>query len=249
MKEDYFMNNKIVNVLGVPFKNTDLKEMSTILSDRVENGQKTFVVTANPEIVMYAIKDDNYKTIIKSANYIIPDGSGVILASRILGTPLKERVAGFDLTIKLLERANKQRWKLFLLGGQDEVNKKALLNIQKQFPNIKIAGNHHGFFDLNDESIYKQIQQSEPDIVLVALGFPRQETWISQYHDLFEKGLFIGVGGTIDVLSGNVKRAPLFWRKLNLEWLYRLLTQPSRWRRMIALPIFVLKVFRSKYRN
>jgi N-acetylglucosaminyldiphosphoundecaprenol N-acetyl-beta-D-mannosaminyltransferase len=249
LKEDYLMKNAFVKVLGIPFENLDFKEMSSLLSQRVRNRDKTFVVTANPEIVMYAIKDQEYKAIIKSADYIVPDGSGVILASKILGEPLKERVAGYDLTIELLRIANQNSWKLYLLGGQEDVNKKALENIKKQYPQIIIAGNHHGFFDLDDGLIPEQIQAAKPDIVLVALGFPRQETWISKHLDKFEKGLFIGVGGTIDVLSGNVKRAPLFWRKVNLEWLYRLFIQPTRWKRMLVLPLFVVKVIRSKYKN
>ncbi|RSD25215.1 WecB/TagA/CpsF family glycosyltransferase [Mesobacillus subterraneus] len=243
------MKNSLVNVLGIPFINKDLTEMSALLTKRINVDKKTFVVTANPEIVMHAIKDPIYNEIVNSADYVVPDGAGVILASRILGTPLKERVAGYDLTIKMLENANQNGWKIYLLGGKEDVNSKAVINIKKQYPDIKIAGNHHGFFDMEDDSVARDILHAKPDIVLVALGFPRQEIWVSKYFGEFKNGLFIGVGGTIDVLSGNVKRAPSFWVKLNLEWLYRLLIQPSRWRRMLVLPLFVLKVFSSKYKN
>jgi N-acetylglucosaminyldiphosphoundecaprenol N-acetyl-beta-D-mannosaminyltransferase len=111
-----------------------------------------------------------------------------------------------------------------------------------------IAGSHHGFFDWNKNTISEEIRASEPDIVFVALGFPKQEKWIAENISNFTKGLFIGVGGSIDVLAGEVKRAPEIWQKTNLEWFYRLLKQPSRWRRMLALPQFQLKFLnKNKY--
>jgi N-acetylglucosaminyldiphosphoundecaprenol N-acetyl-beta-D-mannosaminyltransferase len=239
------MKTQHVNILGVNFINIRFEEMAEELAERVGNEQKAFVVTANPEIVMYADAHQRYKNILDSADYVVADGTGIVLASRLLNTPLKERVTGFDLTISLLQKADQNNWSVYLLGGRPEVNAKAAENIKVTYPGLKLAGHKHGFFDWKDSGVIDDIQRTKPDIVLVALGFPKQEQWISLYQDRFEKGVFIGVGGTIDILAGKAKRAPVIWRKLNMEWLYRLLKQPSRWRRMLALPRFVGKVMKK----
>lgn len=238
------MNKKTVNILGVDFINKHFDGMVDIISRKIVEEQKTFIVTANPEIVMHAYKDKEYYNIINKADYVVPDGYGIILASKILKNPLEERVTGYDLTISLLEKANRQGWSIYLLGGQEEVNALATKNITEKYPKVKIAGRHHGFFDLKDPEIVNDIKDKRPDIVLVALGFPRQEKWIGEHYEEFTKGIFMGVGGSIDVLAGTVKRAPLMWQKLKVEWLYRLLKQPSRWRRMLALPDFMIKVIK-----
>ncbi|KKK38794.1 acetylglucosaminyldiphospho-UDP acetyl-beta-D-mannosaminyltransferase [Mesobacillus campisalis] len=239
------MKKQHVNILGINFINIRFEEMAEELAARVGNEQKAFVVTANPEIVMYADAHQRYKNILDSADYVVADGTGIVLASRLLNTPLKERVTGFDLTLSLLQKADQNNWSIYLLGGRPEVNAKAAENIKLTYPGLKLAGNRHGFFDWKDPAVVDDIRETKPDIVLVALGFPKQEQWISLYKDYFEKGIFIGVGGTIDILAGKAKRAPILWRKLNMEWLYRLLKQPSRWRRMLALPRFVVKVMKK----
>ncbi|MBD3108526.1 WecB/TagA/CpsF family glycosyltransferase [Bacillus sp. AGMB 02131] len=238
------MKKTTVNILGVDFINEHFNGMIEIVSGKIAEEQKTFIVTANPEIVMHAYKDKEYHNIINKADYIVPDGIGIILASKIIKNPLEERIAGYDLTISLLEKANLQKWSIYVLGGQEEVNKLAVKNIIEKYPNLKIAGRHHGFFELNDPEIVNDIKNTRPDIILVALGFPRQEEWIGKHYDEFTKGIFMGVGGSIDVLAGTVKRAPVIWQKLKVEWLYRLLKQPSRWKRMLALPDFVIKVMK-----
>ncbi len=236
---------KQVNILGIDFMNISFNEMADELEHRIAAGEKTFVVTANPEIVMFARGNRDYTKALKAADFITPDGSGIVLASRLRGTPIKERVTGFDLTIELLKRADKKNWKVYLLGGKPDANVEAASRVMEEYPGISLVGKHHGFFDWEDSSIVESIQALEPDIVLVALGFPKQEEWISTHLNRFTKGIFIGVGGTVDILAGKAKRAPLIWRKLNLEWLYRLLKQPSRWKRMLALPMFILSVLKS----
>ncbi|MBT2678844.1 WecB/TagA/CpsF family glycosyltransferase [Bacillus sp. ISL-35] len=243
------MNNDKVKILDIPFINITFEEMVNETVRNINTSKKTFIVTANPEIVMYAKRNNLYKENLLIADYIVPDGFGILLASKILGLPLEERVTGFDLTMNLLEQAVDNSWSIFLLGGTEETNERAASNMSVKYPGIKLAGRHHGFFENNEEEIIEKVKASKADIVLVAMGFPKQEQWISSHLRLFEKGVFIGVGGTIDVLAGTVKRAPLFWRKSNLEWLYRLIKQPSRWKRMLFLPLFVLDVIKSKYRN
>ncbi|WHY91229.1 WecB/TagA/CpsF family glycosyltransferase [Neobacillus cucumis] len=239
----------IVNILGINFLNKGFNDVVDLLSERIVKGIKTFVVTANPEIVMYAREDDDYRKIVQEADFVVPDGSGIILAAKILNTPIQERVTGYDLTVRLLELANQNKWRVYLLGGKEETNKKAVANICRQYPHLVMAGSHNGYFKGKENWIADEIKKANPDIVFVALGFPRQEKWISANYTLYTKGIFMGVGGSIDVLSGEVKRAPKIWQKMNMEWFYRLLKQPSRWRRMLALPKFLREILKMKNRR
>ncbi|MEK4968356.1 WecB/TagA/CpsF family glycosyltransferase [Cytobacillus sp. FSL R7-0696] len=243
------MSHDYVNILGVPFINTSFTEMESILTNHIDKQEKTFVVTANPEIVMYAKEHKDYQEIIQSAHYVVPDGNGILLAANMLQKPIKERVTGFDLTMSLLEEGNKKGWHVYLLGGREQVNKRAAENIEKDYPGINLVGRHNGYFDWEDGQVAEEVAALAPDIVLVALGFPRQEEWITTNYHRFSKGLFIGVGGTIDIISGEMKRAPEFWQNLKLEWFYRLLKQPSRWRRVLVLPQFVKQVRQSRKRD
>ncbi|RZT21549.1 WecB/TagA/CpsF family glycosyltransferase [Fictibacillus sp. BK138] len=235
-----------VRILGVDFVNSTLFEFLNTLSGHLEREEKTFVVTANPEIVMKVREDANYRAVVEKANYVTADGIGVVKAAGILGKPLPERVTGFETFMGLLQTANERGYSVYLLGAQDEVLQKTVAEIMTQFPNVKIAGAHHGFFDWNDDHIPNEIQRTKPDLIFTALGVPRQELWIGQNMDKFEKGVFMGIGGSFDVLAGAVQRAPEFWRKMNLEWAYRLMKQPSRWKRQLSLPHFALKVIQQK---
>lgn len=243
------MAEKKVSILGVPFVRLTKKELVRQLDERIQTGQKAFVVTANPEIVMKANEDRNYMDTIRQADYITADGIGIVKAAQILGDPLPERVAGFDTLVDLLQLADQKRYSIYLLGAAEEVLEKTVANIQKDYPNVNIAGFHNGFFDWENNSIDEEIQSRKPDLIFVALGLPRQENWISQNLHKFEKGVFMGVGGSFDVLAGAVQRAPEFWQKVNLEWFYRLLKQPSRWRRMLVLPKFALIILSKKVKG
>ncbi|GHH97461.1 WecB/TagA/CpsF family glycosyltransferase [Neobacillus kokaensis] len=235
-----------VNVLGIEFINKNFNEVIEILKNNIQSNKKSFVVTANPEIAMFAYEHPDYNAIVQLADMVVPDGIGIVMASKILNTPIQERVAGFDLTVRLLELGNEHKWRIYLLGGKEETNKKAVANIASRYPQLQIVGSHHGYFDWKEGIVTEEIQAAKPDIVFVALGYPRQEEWIVENLPRFSKGLFMGVGGSIDVLAGEVKRAPQFFRRLNLEWFYRLLKQPTRWRRMLALPQFLVQIFKIK---
>ncbi|WP_257008370.1 WecB/TagA/CpsF family glycosyltransferase [Bacillus sp. FJAT-45350] len=231
-----------VSILGVDFVNTTLSGMVTQLATHLDNEEKAFVVTANPEIVLHAHQNPSYKEVLQKASYVTADGIGVVKAAQLLGKPLPERVTGFDMFMQLLQLANEKSLSIYLLGAKDEVLQRAINKINEQFPNIKIVGSHHGFFDWEKDGIDRQIKELKPDLVFVALGLPRQENWIAQHYNQFDKGVFMGIGGSFDVLAGEVNRAPEIWQKLNVEWLYRLVQEPTRWRRMLALPKFALKV-------
>jgi N-acetylglucosaminyldiphosphoundecaprenol N-acetyl-beta-D-mannosaminyltransferase len=240
------MKTNLVPVLGINFVDRRFNQVVEMLFSDIRSNRKSFIVTANPEIVMYAQEHPDYKKIIQSADMVVPDGYGIILASKILNTPIIERVAGYDLMVRLLELGNENQLKIYLLGGREETNQKAVATISSQYPNVQIVGSHHGFFDWEKNNITAEIKAASPDIIFVALGFPKQEQWIAKNLGQFSKGLFMGVGGSIDVLSGEVLRAPRIWQKMNLEWFYRLISQPSRWRRMLAIPRFLMQIFKLK---
>ena len=235
--------------MGILFLHIGQQGFVDLLVNRIEQQEKTFVVTANPEVVMQANENFTVKGYLNQATYICADGIGVVKAAQILGDSLPERVTGYDTMVKLLEVGQQKRFKVYLLGAQKETIEKTIANIHKDYPNVEVVGYHDGFFDWNNNHIADDIAALQPDLVFVALGVPRQEKWITENLDKFSKGVFIGVGGSFDVIAGTVKRAPVIWQKLNLEWLYRLLRQPSRFIRMLVLPRFALKVFSLKLRG
>jgi N-acetylglucosaminyldiphosphoundecaprenol N-acetyl-beta-D-mannosaminyltransferase len=240
------MSLKTVKILGIPFVNTTRTEFVQTLDEHLIKQEKVFAVTANPEIVMKAIEDRAFKQAIDKASYITADGIGVVKAAQLLNQPLPERVTGYDTMIDLLKLAEQKQYGIYLLGGQQETLDKAVSNIKGTYPTIKIVGQHNGFFNWEDNAVQEEIAAKKPDLIFVALGVPRQENWISQNLSRFEKGVFIGVGGSFDVIAGTVERAPEYWQKANLEWFYRLIKQPSRWKRMLALPRFGLKIMKVK---
>lgn len=234
---------KPVTIMDVDFfSDTKTVFLEDHLFPKLKKEEKCFVVTANPEIVMKTREDESYKRIVQSADYVVPDGAGILLAARYLKQPLPERIAGFDLMVSLLEFAHAENLSVYLLGAQKKVNEKVVVEIKKRFPNIIIAGHQDGFFKLGNKSVVEKVRQASPDIVLVALGLPKQEQWINTYIDSFQKGLFIGVGGSFDVLAGEVKRAPQKWIDLNIEWLYRIVQQPFRAKRILKVFEFMFRI-------
>ncbi|PAV31681.1 glycosyltransferase [Virgibacillus profundi] len=232
-----------VSIMDIDFINMTKSEfLHDHIYPRLSSEDKCFVVTANPEIVMRTRDEAAYKAIVEKADYVVPDGAGVVMASKMINKPLKERIPGFELTISLLEHAEAQGLSCYFLGAKEYVIEKMVPEVKKRYPNLKIAGQQHGFFALDDSSVTEEIIATKPDVVFVALGSPRQETWISKYIDQFSKGLFIGVGGSFDVLAGEVKRAPDKWIKYNLEWLYRLLKEPFRLKRFLKSIEFMIRM-------
>lgn len=244
-----------VNFFGIHVEDTTLEDISKDLENALLNKKKTIVFTPNTEIVMMAKKNENLVRLINSADHVIPDGIGLIYGAKIKGIDLKERVTGYDTSIKLLEIANEHGLGLYLLGGKDGVSKDAFENILKKYPNIRLCGYHHGYFSgshtgndnsLEEKEVIEDINRSKPDIVFVGFGFPKQEIWIDKNKDKIDATVMIGNGGVIDVLSGRVNRAPDVFIKLNLEWFYRLIKNPSRIKRQIYLPMFLIEVIFDK---
>ncbi|MBC1683826.1 WecB/TagA/CpsF family glycosyltransferase [Listeria welshimeri] len=239
------MKNQEISILNIPFYNTTQADFVEELYEAALNEERLFVVTANPEIVMHARTDKEFEAILRRADYIVPDGIGIIMASEKLGEPLAERVTGYDTMIGLLDKP----LHCYFLGAKPEVSQAVEEKVKEKYPQTMVSGVHHGYFDaLESEKIAEDIIKKQPDIIFVALGSPAQEKWILSQIANFKKGIFIGVGGSFDVLTDNVKRAPEIWIKLRLEWVYRLLSNPSRWKRFLAIPQFMLVVRKESKR-
>lgn len=220
------------------------------IEDKVSQNEKTFVITANPETLMIGEEMPEFDAILKSEDTLIaPDGIGVVKAAGILGYPVKERVTGVEIVQRLLEILNAQGKSLYLLGAKEEVLEKFVEKIEKEYPNVRLVGHQNGYITDKD-AVFQKIVELQPDAVLVALGIPAQELLIAKYYSQFEKGIFIGVGGSFDVLSGTKKRAPKIFIKLNLEWLYRITSEPKRIKRFYRSNVkFIAKVKEMRDKN
>ena len=244
-----------LKIYGVKIDNTSLDKASKTMAEYLNGDKVKTIFTPNTEILMAAKKDNNLIDLINRADLVIPDGIGLIYASRIKKKPLRERVTGYDLSMRILDLANEKGYSIYLLGGKEGIARQAGLNIKKNYPNIILSGYHNGYFkgshndnrDSEEElNIIKDINSVKPDIIFVGLGFPKQEIWIDQNKERVKTRIIIGNGGVMDIISGNSKRAPETFQKLGLEWLYRLVNDPTRLRRQLALPRFMIEVIFKK---
>lgn len=237
---------KKCNILGVDFDNITFDEGVNRVMEYFEGEGVKTVFTPNPEMVIEGNNDKELMKILNSASLVIPDGIGIIYGARILGTPLKERVPGCDLIQAVFKRMKDTQYTAYFFGASPEVVKAARVKMIEKYRGLKIVGVSDGYFDKEkEEKIISEIKKKKPDFLLVGLGVPKQEKWISQHMDLPVK-VMMGVGGSFDVLSGKTKRAPKIFRKLGLEWFYRLITQPQRFKRQLRLPLFMFKIIISK---
>lgn len=234
-----------VNILGVEIDNLSLKEAVNEIGRLVKTGSPSLIVTANPEIIWVARKDPYFAECLRAAKLVTADGIGVVLAARILGTPVKQRVTGIDLTTALFAEAVKKNYKFYFVGGRPGIAERAAEQITSRYPGIQILGVQHGYFK-DDTEIIADISEKKPDILLVALGMGKQEKWIRERVKSAGVPVSIGVGGSFDVFSGEVRRAPVWMQKAGVEWLYRLICQPSRIGRMLQLPKFLVAVIISR---
>jgi len=241
-----------MKILDVDFSTMNMNETVEVVAREINNNDNRLfhIITGNPEIVLSSQKDKEVKNIINQCDLVTADGVGIVLASKWKGKPLEERVTGYDLFIELLKRGNEEGWSFYLLGADEQTSRTAAENISKQYPNVKILGRHNGYFNsIEEEKIVLDIQNKKADILVVALGAPRAERFIYKYKDNLNAKIAIGVGGSLDVIAGKVKRSPDIWIKLNIEWLYRLICQPSRWRRQLVLPVFAYKAYMEAFRE
>lgn len=235
-----------VKILDLEFFSDSKQELLEDIFTRVKNNQKTFIITANAEIAMYARSNKDYLEIAKGADLIVPDGIGIIKGAKIQKKHIKERIPGIELMINLIEHANYNNEKVYFYGAKEETLNKMISNLKLKYGSLNIVGYHHGYHDDSDNKITNDIKTLKPDYIFVAKGCPLQDDWINKVIKEVDKGIFMGVGGSFDVISGNVKRAPKVWQNLNLEWLYRVLSDPKRINRYVALPKFVLEVIKDR---
>ncbi|MGF7049077.1 N-acetylglucosaminyldiphosphoundecaprenol N-acetyl-beta-D-mannosaminyltransferase [Paenibacillus sp. DS2015] len=236
-----------VSIYGIPVCKWGMSDTVQYLTDVIISRVPHQVITANPIMVMAALDDPSYMTIMRNAELVVPDGTGVVWAAAKVGQPVQERVAGFDLLHEMLRVGENYQWKVYLLGSTPEVIQETARRLQIQYPGIEVVGYRDGYFGPNDDdTIIQEIRVLSPDILFVARASDTQEPWIARYKEKLAVPLMMGVGGSFDVISGKTKRAPKVFQKLRAEWLYRLLSEPTRYRRMLALPQFVAKVLRDK---
>ena len=217
------------------------------LDELLKNKEKKFIITANPETITIASTDKVIeKMLLDKNNSIIPDGIAIVKAGRMLGFDIKERIAGVEVAEYLLSLASKYKLKVYLFGSKQEVIEGMKEVIKEKYNGIKLVGATNGYVTDRDNE-FENIKESKPDIVLVALGIPQQEKIIYKHLKDFDKGIFVGVGGSFDVISGTKKRAPKIFIKLNLEWLYRIASEPKRIKRFWNNNVkFMIKVWKEK---
>ena len=239
-----------VEILGVKVDAVTMAQAVERVINLIGEKNPSIIATANAEMLLNATHDAELKKILNAASLVVPDGAGTVWAARHLGKFMPERVAGFDLVQELMKIAPARDIKFFLFGASPGIADKAKLKAESLYPGIKIVGTRNGYFKPADEpEIISQIKNSRADVLLAALGVPKQEKWLFKYKDELKIPVSIGVGGTFDVMAGVVKRAPLWMQKARLEWLFRAMLQPSRAGRLLALPKFIWKVHKQKVKN
>lgn len=239
-----------VTILGVPVDRLSMDEAvwaaERLLKSFATDRRPRLVLTPNPEIIFAAQQDAELKEILSRADLAVADGAGVVWAARLLGRPVPERVAGVDMLLRLLDLSARRGYRVFFLGTRPDVLARAVEFARRSYPGLVIVGSHHGYFRSEEEAaVIEAVRLAQPDFLFSGMGAPRDQKWLWRHRDALGVPVSMGVGGSFDVLAGVVTRAPRWMQRAYLEWLFRLFQQPSRWRRMLALPRFALMVWRQ----
>ncbi len=239
-----------LDILGIPVDSVTMEQAVTQFDAFVRIGGFHTIATPNPEIIMLAQTDKEMARLLREEiDLVVPDGIGVVIASRLLKTPsLPERVPGFDLIQHTMQQAESKGYRYYFLGGKPGVAELAREKMMQKYPGIQIVGCRDGYFKEEDTAaVIEAINESRANVLLVCLGAPKQEKWMVAHQEALPYiRVAIGAGGSLDGMAGIVQRAPVCFQKLGLEWFYRLLKQPSRWRRMLVLPQFLIKIIRIR---
>ena len=242
------MESNRLKILSVPVD--AYRSVKKVLQD-IEigtNGTNTRTIfSVNPEKIMRARKDPALSDALVSSDFLIPDGIGVVLAIKVLHKKKVSRITGIDLMELLLNKARERGYRIYIFGAKPEIHSRAINEIKRRYPSLWIVGSSHGYIQEDKyDSLVNDINLANPDILFVGLGSPKQEKWIYRYKHQLKIKLCMGIGGSLDVIAGNIPRAPHFFRKLGLEWLYRLIKEPTRFRRQLALPQFFFELLKEK---
>lgn len=238
------------NIRGIFFDNIGFDEAIMAAENALKEKRQTAVHTPNAEIMQKCMENPDIFRIVSGAEMILPDGAGVLLAAKILGTPIKEKIAGVEFGEKLLELAAKRGYRVYFLGGKPDVAAAAAEKMREKYPRLTVSGMHDGYFEKSgaeNENIIDDINKSHADILFVCLGSPAQEAWVYKNRAKLSATLLLCLGGSLDIYAGTAKRAPKVFISLRLEWLWRLLCQPSRLPRMMKIPKFLYGT--KKYKN
>lgn len=237
-----------IYILNIGFDNVTPGAALDIITGMIERGERGYVVTPNPEIVYACRSDPELEKIMNGAALSVADGVGIVQAARITGTPVKARIPGADLAETLVEWMSGHGKSIYLLGAAPGIAETAAANLQAKYPGLIVAGTHDGFFK-DAAPVIEGIKAARPNAVIVGMGSPLQERFMARYINELEPCVMLGLGGSIDVYAGAVKRAPRLWRKCGFEWLYRLIQEPKRIKRMKKIPLFLGLVIRERIKH
>lgn len=234
-----------VELLGYSIDDYSFDEAVLKAKELIDSDKVSQVITINPEMFQTADNDSSFANIVREAEMVIPDGIGIKIGLKLTGKNVA-RIPGIDFAKKLLKEAALSNIPVAIIGSKEEVITKAIENLQNEISGLNIVYYHNGYFD-NDEEIYSELRNHSPKLILIAMGSPRQEKFIYEAKKKLNPALMVGIGGSLDVWSGYVKRAPKIYQILGLEWLYRTVTQPSRFKRIFpTLPLFLIRVLNYK---
>lgn len=237
-----------IDVFGVGVDSLTKTEAVDMAFTLMNEHRAAYIVTPNPEIVMATWDDQELKTAVNNADMVLPDGIGVVKAAQLMGTPLKEKLPGIDIATAVIERMARENKSVYLFGAKPGVAEKAGEELKMRFDGLNVCGTHDGYFQ-NDAPIVADINEKRPDFLLVCLGSPKQEKWMAKNAPMLNVGIMAGLGGTLDVFAGTVKRAPVLWQRMGLEWLYRCIKEPWRFKRISKLPRFLFKAIGCRIRK
>ena len=241
------MNNRRISILGVPLDNYQPEELISRAENGFDGTQAQTIFSVNPEKIMRARKDPELLKALREADYLIPDGIGAVLGARILLKEKTNRITGVALMDLWLQTAQRKKYRIFIFGAKPAINSRAAIEIRKKYPSLELVGQSHGYIE---EVFYNrmigQINDLETDILFVGLGSPKQEKWIHRHRESLRVKICMGVGGSLDVIAGRVKRAPQFFQRTGLEWLYRLIQEPRKYQRQHFLPQFAFELLKKK---
>jgi N-acetylglucosaminyldiphosphoundecaprenol N-acetyl-beta-D-mannosaminyltransferase len=242
---------EVLSILGVKVHNVTIEQALALANKYMDEPGLHQITTVNPEFIMTAQSEVSFRRVLNRADLCLPDGIGLLIAGRWLGQPITERVAGSDFVYKLAAEAASHGWSLFLLGAAPGVADQAAKIFEAKYPGLRIAGAYPGSPETDENAaLVERINKSEADILYVAYGAPDQDLWIARNVDAFNKlHIAIGVGGSLDFVTGRAIRAPRWIQRIGLEWLFRLVREPWRWKRMLALPRFAVRVLMSRSRR